>query len=48
MVAETLGGCMTGLLSLLMVGICYCFVLFMDILVMGWGFLLIMAVELGL
>ena len=34
---------MTGLLSPLMVGICYNFTPFMDILVMGWGFLLIMA-----
>ena len=39
---------MTGLLSFLMVGICYCFILFMGIWMMGWEFLLIIAVELGL
>ena len=45
MVAKTLGGCMTGLLSPLMVGICYHFIPFMGIWMMGWGFLLIVAVR---
>ena len=48
MVAETLGGCMTGLLSSLMVGIYCCFIPFMDIWMMGRGFLLIGAMGLGL
>ena len=48
MVVETLRGRMTALLSLLMVGI-YCrFNPFVDIWLMGWGFLLIGARELGL
>ena len=48
MVAETLGGHMTVLLSSLMEGVCYGFIPSMDIRVMGWGFLLIVAVGLGL
>ena len=48
MVAETLERVVTGLLSPLMVGI-YCrFIPFMGIWMMGWGFLLIGARELGL
>ena len=48
MVAETLGGCMTVLLSFLMEGI-YCrFLPLLDIWVIGWGFLLIVAMGLGL
>ena len=39
---------MTGLLSSLMVGIYCCFIPFMDIWMMGRGFILIMAVELRL
>ena len=39
---------MTGLLFPLMVGIYCCFIPFRDIWMMGRGFLLIVAVELGL
>ena len=39
---------MTGLLSPLMVGIYCCVIPFVDIWMMGRGFLLIVAVELGL
>ena len=48
MVAETLGRRLTVLLSSLMEGISCCFILFMDIQMMGRGFSLIEAGELGL
>ena len=48
MMAEMLGGCMTRLLSPLMVGIYCCSIPFMDRWMMGRGFLLIGARKLGL